>query len=92
MYADKPYEATATYAGVPPFNDSEFWTWADWWHRCGALVFVSEGSAAKPPKLWIHLKTWTMPTYLNGKGTGEPREERLYVHRESPMARNLTHV
>jgi hypothetical protein len=91
IYADIPYEGTTPYAGVPPFDHRVFWAYASWWSLCGARVFVSEGSKASPPYRWRVLKRWTIPTYLGG-GTGQDREERLYVHQDSPMGRSLINV
>lgn len=92
VYADPPYQGTTGYQALPAFNSAEFWTYADWWHRCGALVFVSEGEGATPPREWVLFHRFAVRAHLELERAGRFREERLYVHRDSPMGRSLRHV
>lgn len=88
MYADPPYEGTTAYNGVPAFDPQEFWAHALWWHKCGALVFVSEGAGARPPADWLVFKEWDQQSALASDKTRR-RTERLYVHRFSPMGLSI---
>ncbi len=42
IYADIPYSNTVSYAGVPPFDYTKFWAWADKQVSLGHEIFVSE--------------------------------------------------
>lgn len=86
IYCDPPYRGTQGYAGVPPFDHEAFWRHAEWWHQCGALVFISEGEGARPMGPWVVYRQWGD---LEGPLGCNRRTERLYVHRDSPMARGL---
>lgn len=88
LYCDPPYEGATGYAGVPPFDHAAFWAKAETWAHNGGRVFVSEGVGAKPPPGWLVFRSWTLPGFLKGATSGT-REERLYVHQSSPMARRL---
>jgi len=84
VYLDPPYEGTTAYAGVPPFDHRRFWDKARDLTAAGSLVFVSEGSGARPPGDWLILHEFHVKGTLAG-GTGDYRAERLYVHQSSPM-------
>lgn len=85
VYADIPYEGTTEYAWAPRFSSPEFWRTANGWVANGAKVFVSESDKARPSPEWVVLDRWGRTVWLGSKS--RIREERIYVHRMSPMGR-----
>ena len=54
IYCDPPYQNTAKYKGVEPFDHDKFWQWCRDMTNAGHTVFVSEYSAP-----WDFVPIWT---------------------------------
>lgn len=80
VYCDPPYQGTESYSTMRPWDASAFWKRAEEW-ATRSRVFVSEESA---PDTWVPYYSWTQIRGMNG---GRIRHEKIFVHRDSEMAR-----
>ncbi len=79
FYCDPPYANTVGYKGAGIFDSERFWKIAEYWHRSGATVIVSEETA---PAGWKVLAQRNRKAFLRVcRGEeNETRSEFLFVH------------
>lgn len=80
VYCDPPYQGTTRAYGTPDIDYLRFWQWCHDTARCGAAVYVSEGSASRPPssadEVWRHSASRAMG--LTAGRAGKVTEHKLY--------------
>lgn len=88
VYMDIPYQGTAPYKGLPPFDHAAYWRWVEALALFGVTVLTSEFAAPAPfVRAWYCVRQVEARTGLHG-GDKPPVEDGLWVHpsRAIPVA------